>query len=117
MHPSGTGVVLTDYLTAIPLSSILHIDCRAVDGFIASALVTKIVCHRQLHSPGVKLFYLVSHDLSLISLIGKQTGHTFHRLALPRADLRWVEVPFSGNFLNRLVSTQCFARNCRFKLG
>ena len=37
-----TGVFFTDHLAAFPLSSILRIDCRAVDGLIASALVTKI---------------------------------------------------------------------------
>ena len=41
MHPAGTGVVLTDYLAAFPLLSILRIDCRAVDKPIASALVIK----------------------------------------------------------------------------
>jgi len=41
MHPAGIGVVLTDYLAAIPLSMILRIDCRAVDEPIASAFVIK----------------------------------------------------------------------------
>ena len=36
-----TGVFFTDHLAAFPLSSILRIDCREVDGLIASALVTK----------------------------------------------------------------------------
>ena len=35
------GGLFTDHLVAFPLSSILRIDCRAVDGLIASALVTK----------------------------------------------------------------------------
>ena len=34
-------VLFTDHLAAFPLSSILRIDCRAVDGLIALALVTK----------------------------------------------------------------------------
>jgi hypothetical protein len=34
-------VLFTDHLAAFPLSSILRIDCRAVDGLSASALVTK----------------------------------------------------------------------------
>jgi len=32
------GVFFTDQLAVFPLSSILRIDCRAVDGLIASAL-------------------------------------------------------------------------------
>ena len=35
------GGLFTDHLAAFPLSSILRIDCRAVDGLIALALVTK----------------------------------------------------------------------------
>ena len=35
------GGLFTDHLVAFPLSSILRIDCRAVDGLIALALVTK----------------------------------------------------------------------------
>ena len=35
------GGLFTDHLAAFPLSSILRIDCRAVDGLIASDLVTK----------------------------------------------------------------------------
>ena len=35
------GGLFTDHLVAFPLSSILRIDCRAVGGLIASALVTK----------------------------------------------------------------------------
>ncbi|MEJ6610590.1 MAG: hypothetical protein QNL63_12905, partial [Paracoccaceae bacterium] len=35
------GGLFTDHLVAFPLSSILRIDCRTVDGLIASDLVTK----------------------------------------------------------------------------
>ena len=35
------GGLFTDHLAAFRLSSILRIDCRAVDGLIALALVTK----------------------------------------------------------------------------
>ena len=35
------GGLFTDHFVAFPLSSILRIDCRAVDGLIASDLVTK----------------------------------------------------------------------------
>ena len=36
------GVLFADHLAAFPLSSILRIDCRAVDGHITPALATKI---------------------------------------------------------------------------
>jgi hypothetical protein len=35
------GVFFTDHHAAFPLSSTLRIDCWAMDGLIASALVTK----------------------------------------------------------------------------
>ena len=53
---------------AFPLSSILRIDCRAVDGFIASALVTKIILHCKLSNLGVKLFDLAVFGLDLFDL-------------------------------------------------
>ena len=75
--------IFTDHLAAFPLSSILRIDCRAVDGLIALALVTKLggpwprrghvsprtILHRKLANLGVKLFDLAVLILGLFDIV------------------------------------------------
>jgi hypothetical protein len=75
--------LFADHLAAFPLSSILSIGCRAVDGLIILALVTKLVgpwprrgrvspltiLHRELADFGVKFFDLVVLILGLFDLV------------------------------------------------
>ena len=63
------GGLFTDHLAAFRLSSILRIDCRAVDGLIALALVTKNLFHRKLADLDVKLFELAFPILSFFDLV------------------------------------------------
>jgi hypothetical protein len=58
-----------DHFAAFPLSSILRIDCRAMDGLIALAPVTKYILHRQLADLGVKFFDLAVLILGLFNII------------------------------------------------
>ena len=60
--------LFTDRLAAFPLSSILRIDCRAVDGLIALALVIKIISNRELADFGVKFFDLAVLILCLFDI-------------------------------------------------
>ena len=69
MHHLQLCVLFTDHFAVFPLSSILRIDCRAVDGLIALALVTKIILHRQLADLGVKFFDLAVLIPGLFDLV------------------------------------------------
>jgi len=76
-------ILFANYLAAFPLSSILRIDCQAVDGLIALAVVTKLVGpwpqrgrvsprtipYRQLADLSVKFFDIVVFILGLFNLV------------------------------------------------
>ena len=64
----------------------------------------------------MKLFDLAVLILSLLDLVRENTGHAFNRLPFPRAHLRWVQLAFGGDLLDRLVSAQSLKRHSSLKL-